>query len=315
MDLITHLVVGALVYIFTFQYFAPGFLFYALFFAILPDLDLLLSPLRRKLKSNYLEHRSGSHSYIIGIIMSAIIGIIYSIFTQQSFLMVWIIGVIFYGIHISLDLLNTTKIPCFYPISKKEYSYYVEKAGSSFTLLTSLIFIISYVLAIRFSQNASIAIFIIYFYAYFNLVYYPYRIFSKVWISSHLNENQKYFPGVLPTTYYIYESETTNNVLSLRLMKKSHVAREKLLYENDVALSPIQEILLKKSIEICKRDYYHSKWTILPIFSQNDGIISIRLFFIEPLFHSRAMYVQFDFNIYSEELIASGQSFGRLNSK
>jgi hypothetical protein len=169
-------------------------------------------------------------------------------------------------------------------------------------------------LAIRFSQNASLAMFILYFYAYFTLVYYSYRILAKIWISSHLNENQKYFPGVLPTTYYIYESETTNNVLSLTLTKKSHVASEKVLYENRVVLTPVQEVLLKKSFEICKEDYYHAKWTVLPIVSQNDGIISIRLFFIEPLFRSRAMYVQFDFNIFSEELMASEQSFGRLNS-
>jgi membrane-bound metal-dependent hydrolase YbcI (DUF457 family) len=314
MDIITHLVVGALIYIFTFQYFAPGILFYALFFAILPDLDLFLAPLRRKFKSKYLEHRSGSHSYIMGVLISTIIGSFYSFFAQQSFFMVWIIGIIFYGIHISLDLLNTTKIPCFFPISKKEYSFYVEKAGSSFTLLTSLIFIISLILAFRFSQDASLATFILYFYAYFNLVYYSYRIFTKIWITSHLSDNQKYFPGILPTTYYILERESRNNVLSLSLIKKSHIAREKVLYENQVALTSIQEILLKKSIEICKEDYYRAKWTILPIFSQNDGIISIRLFFIEPLIHSRAMYVQFDFNIYSEELVASDRSFGRLNS-
>ena len=314
MDIITHLVVGALIYIFTFQYFAPGILFYALFFAILPDLDLFLTPLRRKLKSKYLEHRSGSHSYIMGILMSAIIGSFYSFFTQQSFFMVWIIGIIFYGIHISLDLLNTTKIPCFYPISKKEYSFYVEKAGSSFTLLTSLIFIISVILAFRFSQDASLARFIIYFYAYFNLIYYCYRIFTRIWIISHLSNNQKYFPGILPTTYYILERESRNNVLSFSLIKKSHIAREKVLYKNKVTLMPEEEILFKKSVEICKKDYYHSKWTILPIFSQNDSIFSVRLFFIEPLIHSRALYVQFDFNIYSEELLASDQRFGRLTS-
>ena len=314
MDLITHAVVGALVYIFTFQYFTPGFLLYALFFAILPDLDMLLSPLRRKLKSKYLEHRSGSHSYVMGIFISAVIGSIYSFFTQQSFLIVWIIGIIFYGIHISLDLLNTTEIPCFYPISKKEYSFYVEKAGSSFTLMTSLIFIISYILALNFSQDALLPTFIIYFYAYFNLGYYSYRIFTKVWITSHLNENQKYFPGILPTTYYIFESESTNNALSLSLIKKSHITREKVLYKNSVALTPIEEILFKRSMEICKENYYFAKWTILPIFTQNDNTFSVRLFFIEPLVHSRAMYIQFDFNISSEELIASDQSFGRLNS-
>ena len=315
MDLITHLVVGALVYIFTFQYFTPSFLFYALFFAILPDLDLLLSPLRRKLKSKYLEHRSGSHSYITGLLISAIIGSFYSIFTQQSFFMVWMIGMIFYGIHISLDLLNTTKIPCFFPISRKEYSFYVEKAGSSFTLLTSLIFIISLIFAFRFSQDASLATFMISFYGYFNLVYYSYRIFTKIAIASRLSDNQKYLPGILPTTYYIFEREIRNNAFSFSLIKKSHIAREKVLYKNHDALNPVEEILFKKSLDICKENYYFAKWTFLPIFLHNDEIFSVRLFFIEPLIHSRAMYVQFDFNIYSEELLASDQSFGRLTSK
>ena len=81
MDFFTHLIFGSLMYILFLKEVTFNYFFLAMFFAILPDLDIFISPLRRKFKSNYLEHRSGSHSYIIGIILSAIIGGIYSIIT------------------------------------------------------------------------------------------------------------------------------------------------------------------------------------------------------------------------------------------
>ena len=143
MDIFTHLVFGALIYDLFLREITFNYLILAIIFSILPDLDIFITPLKRKFKSNYLEHRSGSHSYIVGLILSTIICGTFSIITSEPFLITWVLGIFFYGIHISLDLLNTTKIPCFYPLSKMDYCFYVEKAGSSFTLLTSWIFMIS----------------------------------------------------------------------------------------------------------------------------------------------------------------------------
>ena len=69
MDFFTHLVFGALMYILVLKDVTFDFLLYAMFFAILPDLDIFIAPLKRVFKSNYLEHRSGSHSYLIGILI------------------------------------------------------------------------------------------------------------------------------------------------------------------------------------------------------------------------------------------------------
>jgi len=313
MDFFTHLVVGALMYILllinvTFNYFI-----YAMFFAILPDLDIFISPLKRIFKSNYLEHRSGSHSYFIGVIISIIIGEIYSILTQQPFFIVWIIGITFYSIHLSLDLLTTTKIPCFYPLSKKEYSFYVEKAGSSFTLLTSWIFITSLLIVFFYFQDIIILFLVINIYTYFMIAYYLFRIFTKVWISSHLKENQKYFPGVLPLYYFIFEKEIINNNLSLRIEKKSHISRSKLIYKNNSNLTPHEMGIFKKGMELCMEYYYYAKWTFLPVFLRDDGVFSIRFFFLEPMVRLRAMYIQFDFDMSTEKIIGYNQGFGRFN--
>ena len=315
MDLFTHLIFGVLMYNLFLKEITFNFLIYASIFAVLPDLDVFLSPLRRIFKSNYLEHRSGSHSYVIGGIISAIIGGIYSILTQQSFFIVWIIGTIFYGIHISLDLLTTTKIPCFYPISKKEYCFYVEKAGSSFTFLTSIALITTILILFEAFQNITLIFIIINIYTYFIISYYIYRILIKIWISSHLTKDQKYLPGVLPFYYYIFEEEIENGAFSLRIEKKSHLFKEKIVYKNNENLSSLEMNLFERGSELCLKDYYYAKWTILPIFYRNNEVFSMRFFFLEPMVHSRAMYIQYDFNVKTQELIASNQSFGRFNKE
>jgi membrane-bound metal-dependent hydrolase YbcI (DUF457 family) len=314
MDFFTHLVFGVITYTFFLKEVTFIYFFYAMFFAILPDLDIFLSPLKRVFKSNYLEHRSGSHSYVIGIILAGIIGAIYSILTQQSFFIVWSIGLIFYGIHVSLDLLTTTKIPCFYPISKKEYCFYVEKAGSSFTFLTSWIFIASLLIVYNFFPDITLFFLVINIYTYFIVVYYIYRIVTKVWITSHLKENQKYFPGVLPFYFIIFEKEIVNNNISLRIEKRSHFSKTKIIYKNNSNLTLQEMSIFNKGMELCMKNYYFAKWTVLPIFFRNYGVFSIRFFFLEPMVHSRALFVQYDFDMNTERIMGDNQGYGRFNA-
>ncbi|MFX1374183.1 MAG: metal-dependent hydrolase [Promethearchaeota archaeon] len=313
MDLFTHLVFGALMYILFLREVTFDFLIYALFFSILADLDIFLSPLKRIFKSNYLEHRSGSHSYFIGFALSTIIGGIYSILTHQPFFIVWIVGIVFYSIHVSLDLLNTTKIPCFYPISKKEYCFYVEKAGSSFTLFTSWIFMIILLIGYNNSLDIDLFFLIINIYTYFTVGYYILRFLTKVWVNSHLTENQKYFPGIFPFFFYIFEKEMVNNNLSLRIERKSHISRTKLIYKNSSTLTSQEMDLFNKGMKLCMQNYYFAKWTVLPIFFRNDGVFTMKFFFIEPMVHSRALYIQFNFDVNSEEILSYKQGYGRFN--
>jgi membrane-bound metal-dependent hydrolase YbcI (DUF457 family) len=290
------------------------YILYAIFFAILPDLDIFLSPLRRKLNSNYLEHRSASHSYIIGVLFSSIIGIFYSYLTKQPFFIIWIIGIIFYGIHVSLDLLNTTKIPCFYPISKREYCFSVEKAGSSFTFLTSLLFIASFSIIYNFFPSNVLLLLVIDIYTYFLLIYYTFRILTRIWVGSYLKENQKYFPGVLPIFFFIFEKQIENNTLSLRIEKRSHIWKTKIIYENSEKLTNEEMAFLKKGLKLCMENYYYAKWTVLPKIYRSYGEISLKLFFLEPMIRTKAHYIQFDFNKEFNEVIGYRQSFGTINT-
>ncbi|NVM38202.1 MAG: metal-dependent hydrolase [Candidatus Lokiarchaeota archaeon] len=314
MDIFTHSVFGALLYILFLKDVTFEYIIIAIFFSFIPDLDIFLFPLKRLFKSNYLEHRGGSHSYIIGIIISAILSVPFSIFRNKSFFIAWIIGSAFYGLHVTMDLLTTTKIPYLYPISKKEYSFYIEKAGSSFTFLNSLIFLI--IILIMFHNSAPLSLFVsvINFYTYFYLIYYLYRILTKVWINLHLKDNQKYFPGVFPFFYVIYEYELTHSGVSLCVEKKSHFSKSKVIYKNHSVLNSEEMLFFKKAIELCNEYYYYAKWTFVPIIIRNDSIVSIRLFFLETMVHGRTNYIQFDFVKITQQVVNFNRGYGPILS-
>lgn len=312
MDFFTHTVFGALMYILFLKEVTFEYISIAIFFSFLPDLDIFLTPLKRIFKSNYLEHRAGFHSYVIGTLMSAIVSVIYSVLTQKSFLIAFVIGIVFYGLHVTLDLLTTTKIPYLFPLSKKEYCFYVEKAGSSFTFITTWIFLIILILMYHNSAELFLFVRVINFYTYFFLIYYLYRILTKVWINLHLKDNQKYFPGVFPFYFVIFEHEFTHNGISLCIEKKSHFSKSKVIYKNQSVLNSEEMVFFKKGIEMCNKYYYYAKWTILPIFFRNNGIFSIRFFFLETMVHKRTNYIQFDFDTFTQDVVNFNRGYGRI---
>ena len=308
----THLIVGAFTYLLFLKDHTLYYLIPAMFFAILPDLDIFIQPLKRVFHSNYLEHRSGSHSYVIGVIISAIIGGIYSLIMNKPFLLVWLIGSLFYSLHVSMDLLTTTKIPCFYPLSKKEYCFYVEKAGSFFTMINSIVFFNLLILLYLLSADIFVFRVIIDIYTGLFIFYYLYRIISKVRISSNLTSNQKYFPGVLPYYFTIYNQEISDHEISLSLQRKSHFSKFQEIYNENIGLKPEEMSLFEKAKELCRTNYYLAKWTMFPLFIKTDETFSIRFYFLETLMRNRTMNVQYDFSTINRELITVRQGYGSI---
>jgi len=315
MDFFTHLVFGALTYLLFLREVTFDYFFLAIFFSILPDLDIFLAPLKRVIKSRYLEHRGGSHSYVIGIIISFIVSIISLPLTQQFFFIAWIIGSLFYGLHVSMDLLTTTNIPYLYPLSKKEHCFYVEKAGSMFTFVNSIIFIILPGILFRFFSGMLFIQIYINFYTYFFIIYYFYRIMSKIFVSRTLNNNQKYFPGVLPFYFRLYNHEIIGNEITSSIEKKSHFSKKIDIIKIEATLSAQEKNLLVKAEERNNNHYYFAKWTSLPIFIRKEGTFSIRFFFLETMMHRRNMYIQYDFDTATQKFIGANQGSGRIQNK
>ena len=314
MDLFTHLVVGGLMYLLFLKEVTLDYLFLAVFFSILPDLDIFLTPLKRIIKSNYLEHRGGSHSYVIGIIVSFIISLISSSLTHRPFFLVWIIGILFYGLHVSMDLLTTTKIPYLYPLSKKEHSFYVEKAGSFFTFVNSLILLILPAFLFRLFAEIFFIQLYINIYTSFFIIYYFYRIMSKIFISRTLDTKQKYFPGILPFYFKLYNHEIIGDDIISSIEKKSHFSKKIDTIKTRTTLSAQEKSFFDKAEELNNIRYYFAKWTSFPIFVRKEGTFSVKFFFLETMMHRRNMFIQYDFDLDTQNLIGTNQGSGRIQS-
>ncbi|MDX1798943.1 MAG: metal-dependent hydrolase [Candidatus Lokiarchaeia archaeon] len=315
MDIFTHAVVGALLYILFLKDVTFDYISIAIFFAVLPDLDIFLIPLRRIFKSKYLDHRGGSHSYVMGIMISAFLSIFYSIFRSKSFFIIWIIGVVFYGLHVSMDLLTTTKIPYLYPLSKKEHCFYVEKAGSFFTMVNSIFLLLLLGLMFILSADLSLIRFVLNLYTAFFIIYYFYRIVSKVWFSSNLKDNQKYFPRISPFSFVIYDQNITENNILLKLEKKNHFLKPKEISNIDFTLNTEEMILFEKSMELLKKNYYYAKWTLFPIIIRNDEVFSVRFYFLETMRGKSAFYIQYHFGMLTHKLISFRRGSGPIQSQ
>ncbi len=312
MDIFTHSVFGALLYILflkdvTFDYFTI-----AIFFSFLPDLDVFLAPLKRIIKSDYLEHRGGSHSYIIGIIISALLSIFISPLRNKSFFLVWLTGSIFYGLHVSMDLLTTTKIPFLFPVLKNEHCFYVEKAGSLFTMLNSIIFLIFLSILYHSGAHISVISFVLNVYTIFFILYYFYRIISRAWISSNLEDNDKYLPSVSPFTYVIYNHKIAENNIKSRIERKYHFSKTNEIDTINFVLNSEEMVLFEKGMELLKNNYYYAKWTLLPIIIRNEEIFSIKFFFLETMMRKRTVFAQFDFATMTQQLVGLSRGSGPI---
>ncbi len=318
MDIFTHFLIGMVIYTSVFGQITADLLYLAAIFAIMPDFDTFITrPLQRWFKSKYLEHRGGSHSYVVGIIVSFLVNLVYAPVSGNNFWLGWLIGSLFYGLHISMDLLTTTKIPFLFPFSKKEPSFYVEKAGSLFTMIISVGFLAiliplhgagtgtgSEVLFRSDSLGATI----------FFGVYYLYRILLKLVVSRNFIENQMYLPGILPIYYLIYESAISENSVHVTLTKKNIFGRSWDVFSFDAKLTPAEFLLYQQALDLCNRDYYRNKWTKLPVITCENNHLTVRFYFVETAMNGRTMSLRYDYDYEGGKFEETEQNYGRITA-
>lgn len=312
MDIFTHFMLGGLLFVSFLKDLTFEFFFLAVFCAVLPDLDIFISPLKRINDSKYLEHRGGSHSYVIGAILSLPIGGIFSLLTHQPFVLAWLVGSLFYALHVSMDLLTTTTIPFLFPLSKKEVSFYIEKAGSFFTMLNSLVFLILLLIFYLNSVEFFAYIILVNIYTYFFLGYYGIRIFSKLWLNFRMDDNQKILPGVLPAVFTIFNCKIDDCEVSSSIERKSVFRKGRIIANNSILLRKNEMDWFKNGIEWCNKSYYFAKWTKYPKFTKNQNSFIINLFFLETMMRGAATYVQFNYDTINQKLVSVKRGYGRI---
>ena len=119
-----------------------------------------------------------------------------------------------------------------------------------------------------------------------------------------------YFPGVLPFFFVIFERELVENTLSLSIVRKSYFSKNQEIFSSKTVLKDEEMALFEQALAHCNEYYYFAKWTAVPIFIRKEEVFSIRFFFIETMMRKRTMFIQYDFDTLTRQMIGFNRSSG-----
>jgi len=119
-------------------------------------------------------------------------------------------------------------------------------------------------------------------------------------------------PGILPIYYLIYESELSENHITVKLNKNSLITKNLPIADFETDFSGNEYKLYQKALEMCNEDYYRNKWTKFPIISRENNHFSIRFYFLETMMNGRTMNLIFNYDYGNECYEESIQSYGRI---
>ena len=139
MDFFTHFLIAVLVGNLLIKELNFQYIVFIGIMAIFPDLDIFIEPLKKFWHTYYILHRGASHSYFTGIFISAFAALLFSLFTGNLFFEAWIIGYLAFSLHVTLDLFTTSKVPAFFPITRKEYRLFADRAINFFVMIPSIL--------------------------------------------------------------------------------------------------------------------------------------------------------------------------------
>ena len=306
MDFFSHFFLGFLISALFFNILDLDFFIFAAIVSMLPDFDIFLYPLIKRIKNKYfLSHRGGSHSYVIGLILAPMAGGIFYIITKKSFILALIVGFIFYSMHITFDLFSTQRIPIFYPFSKKEYKLSIDNSLSSFLLVFSIVNLVTFLIFYIFwpIMYFSSSVWMFYFTLY--LIYFIYKAITRIWFKIKLPENCVFIPGNLPFIYFIYETFTFDNHIVFRLTKKfQFVSKSNIIIENAIKTQSEEMFYFEKTKQISKEYRYFLKMdTIFPIIQFNKDTIEVTLFLAQSYFNGYAYFIRIIFNKFNTEVL------------
>ncbi len=322
MDIFTHMFMGLLAGLFTLTLLSPEAIILLWLMTFLPDFDVFLEPLQKIRKMYFFSHKAGSHSYVIGLFFTGIVSFIISLFMDVSFLEVWTAGFIGYSIHVSLDFFAASKIPIIYPISKKEFRFFADRAVNpllaTFSGINILVLIVSFFIKSTYQVFMSLA----FFYLYIYIIYFGIRAFLRILIQVSLPNNQKYIPGFFPFFYLIYEKIESNNSIMFKLKKCNIFSSEKQELINQKIEKGSNEIIFYELAKSISQEYrFFHKWSlIIPFIRQHEDSINVVLILTESYAQSlqhksfkrniSSYYLSITFDKYSKQFISKIDGFG-----
>lgn len=310
MDFFSHFLIGILISIFTLNKLSFSIVLYAGVMSVLADFDIILEPLQLIKKSNLLTHKGISHSFFFAAIITAITGSIFSIITGEQFFLAWLIGFLFYSMHIILDFLTASKIPILYPLKKKRYRFFIDRAINIFLATISGSIMLFYFIIFIIWPELYFSNLVNYFLGFY-VVYFTYRILTKIWVQFRLPKNMYYIPGIFPFTYMVYENKKLEEILSFKLIKKFQFrSKNSKLIESEIKLFSNEMKLFEKAVLLSKKYSFFSKWEfIIPIIKKDEKNIIVILLLAESVISGHMYSLKIVFDLVKNKLVKEVEGF------
>jgi membrane-bound metal-dependent hydrolase YbcI (DUF457 family) len=271
---------------------SPEAIIFLWIMAIFPDIDIFVDPFTKKRNLYFLSHKAASHSYIIGIIISGIIAVPISLLRGVPFIEVWVAGVIGFSIHVSLDFFGASRVPVFYPLSKKEFRVIADRAINPILALFSginlLVLIIYYYIKPYYHVFMSLTSFYIYTY----LIYFGIKLTLRIIVQIRLEKQQQYIPGIFPLFYFIYEKSVNQEGITIQLTKKfAFSSKQKGIINHHIMKNSENMVFFELAENISQEYRFFHKWnSIIPFFQNEDNLIHVVLILAESYFHSSSYF-------------------------
>ncbi|MHA1688018.1 MAG: metal-dependent hydrolase [Promethearchaeota archaeon] len=311
MDFFTHLLIGLILNILLLGILNFKFILFTGFMAIFPDLDVFLEVFKKVRSKPILAHKGISHSYIAGLIISIPSGLFYAYLTKDPFLFSIFSAFIFYSLHVTLDGLTASKIPLFFPFSKKRYRIFIDRAINPILFILSPSFFTISLLVLIITRNLTNFLFLFQIYSYFYMFYFGSKILIKIGVHVRLNSTQRYIPGIMPFFYYIHERTESNKHYFFKLHKNFIFSKkDETIFNLSIKRNSLEENLLNKALKISKSYPFFAKWEgLLPLMKKVDNKIIVYLFLAESYARERVYYLKVVFDASSQEIIEKKDGF------
>jgi len=315
MDIFTHTLMGTLPCFLLLGKISPEAIILLWIMAIFPDADIFVEPFTKKWSLYYLSHKAASHSYIIGIIITGIFSAPISLLRVVPFIEIWIAGAIGYSIHITLDFFGASKVPIFYPISKKEFRIIADRAinpllglfsGINLLILLGYYFISPYYHV--FMELASF--YLIVYFAYFGT-----RLMLRLIIQLLLPKGSHYIPGFIPFFYLIYTYNSSEENIKFNLDKKFVFSLKKKLLNQRFLKNSDQMMQIEQAIKISQEYRFFHKWnSIIPFIRESEQKVNIVLVLAESYSRMRSYFLSVVIDKETKQIISKEDGFGSFQA-
>ncbi len=145
------------------------------------------------------------------------------------------------------------------------------------------------------------------------LVYFSYKLITKIWLQIRLSKNQRYIPGFLPFVYTIYENQNSEEKQIFKLTKKYQFTSKTIELIHSEIKNDSKEIDYYQKARALSNEYiFFSKWeAIIPIIweEENNKVIKVRLFLAEGYAYGRAYSLRITFDKKTGVIIEKSEGF------